>query len=400
MANVIINDTNLTNIANAIREKNGLTDTYKPSEMAGAILAITTGGSSGGDVEWPTSIYGYLQYFNYCGQIDSLLALVPELTLRHNLYSVSSNQHQLTNMMNGSSLEDMSNLIIIIPSGIQQMSQTFYDCNNLKALPEIRITGRTLSGITEFFYNCWNLREIDKDIFKYKNEDGTLYDGTTMAWNITSKGVWRNVFANCYSLRELPELPSEVTINSSNSSNGFNSMCKNCYALKEIVNFPIPYGSASGDMYYQTFYNCYAARRFTFATQEDGTPYVSTFSGATVDLSNNFGHSNTYNNNFTDNNSGITEDMIVSTGLGKVSDPHNARTNYPDTWVASGHLVSPYGHDAMVETINSLPDTSATGTNTIKFKVNQGEYIEGGSNALTEAEIAVATAKGWTVSLV
>lgn len=49
MANVIINDTNLTNIANAIRGKNGTTTTYKPSEMAAAITAIS-GGGGGSDV--------------------------------------------------------------------------------------------------------------------------------------------------------------------------------------------------------------------------------------------------------------------------------------------------------------------------------------------------------------
>lgn len=48
MANVIINDTNLTNIANAIRGKNGTTTTYKPSEMAAAITAISGGGSGSG----------------------------------------------------------------------------------------------------------------------------------------------------------------------------------------------------------------------------------------------------------------------------------------------------------------------------------------------------------------
>lgn len=46
MANVIINEENLTNIANAIRNKNGLTTTYKPSEMAEAINNITGSGSS------------------------------------------------------------------------------------------------------------------------------------------------------------------------------------------------------------------------------------------------------------------------------------------------------------------------------------------------------------------
>lgn len=42
MANVIINDTHLNNIANSIRNKNGTNTKYKPSEMATAISEITT----------------------------------------------------------------------------------------------------------------------------------------------------------------------------------------------------------------------------------------------------------------------------------------------------------------------------------------------------------------------
>lgn len=45
MAIVTIDDTHLTNIAKAIRDKSGTTDTYKPSEMANAISDIETGGS-------------------------------------------------------------------------------------------------------------------------------------------------------------------------------------------------------------------------------------------------------------------------------------------------------------------------------------------------------------------
>ena len=43
MANVIIDDTHLTNIAGAIRKKNNTNNTYKPSEMANAISNIETG---------------------------------------------------------------------------------------------------------------------------------------------------------------------------------------------------------------------------------------------------------------------------------------------------------------------------------------------------------------------
>ena len=67
---------------------------------------------------------------------------------------------------------------------------------------------------------------------------------------------------------------------------------------------------------------------------------------------------------------------------------------------------SRYNHDSAVATINSLPDTSAYlaangGTNTIKFKGAAGSATDGGAiNTLTEEEIAVATAKGWTCSFV
>lgn len=47
MANVIINDTHLTDIANAIRAKGGTTATYLPSEMADAITAIESGSGGG-----------------------------------------------------------------------------------------------------------------------------------------------------------------------------------------------------------------------------------------------------------------------------------------------------------------------------------------------------------------
>ena len=62
---------------------------------------------------------------------------------------------------------------------------------------------------------------------------------------------------------------------------------------------------------------------------------------------------------------------------------------------------SRYNHDSAVETINSLPDTSAYGTNTIKFRGDAGGKTDGGAiNTMTEEEISVATAKGWTVTFV
>ena len=43
MSKVLVNDTDLGGIANAIRRKNGGSTLYKPSEMAAAVSAIPTG---------------------------------------------------------------------------------------------------------------------------------------------------------------------------------------------------------------------------------------------------------------------------------------------------------------------------------------------------------------------
>lgn len=56
MSSVVIDDTSLTAIANAIRSKNGLTTTYTPGNMAAAILAIPSGGGVTG-LEYESGTY-------------------------------------------------------------------------------------------------------------------------------------------------------------------------------------------------------------------------------------------------------------------------------------------------------------------------------------------------------
>lgn len=53
MANVLVERQSLQNIADAIRDKNGSSDTYTPSEMSQAILDIPTGG---GEFDTPVKV--------------------------------------------------------------------------------------------------------------------------------------------------------------------------------------------------------------------------------------------------------------------------------------------------------------------------------------------------------
>lgn len=64
MSIVTIDDSCFTNIANAIRGKNGETTTYKPNEMAAAISAISSGGS-GNITQW-----GKMFFSSLSSQVD------------------------------------------------------------------------------------------------------------------------------------------------------------------------------------------------------------------------------------------------------------------------------------------------------------------------------------------
>ena len=65
---VTVDDTNLKAIANAIRAKNGSTNTYKPSEMASAITAIESGGGNSG---------GANEVVDFVPQTDTKTATIP-----------------------------------------------------------------------------------------------------------------------------------------------------------------------------------------------------------------------------------------------------------------------------------------------------------------------------------
>jgi hypothetical protein len=177
----------------------------------------------------------------------------------------------------------------------------------------------------------------------------------------------------------------------------YNNTFKNCYVLDELIDFPVnTNGIPTRNLFANTFSGCYRLKDLIFATQ-NGTPYVAQWTGQTIDLTSvGYGTSDF---SFTSYNSGIT----TAKGVTNDSTYYSLR-NDPD-WYTTNVNYSRYNHDSAVNTINSLPDTSAYlatkgGTNTIKFKGLSGSSTDGGAiNTLTEAEIAVATAKGWTVTL-
>ena len=185
------------------------------------------------------------------------------------------------------------------------------------------------------------------------------------------------------------------------NTSGFTPMknLHNLPSLDELVNIPLSNKTGvSTSNQLSDIYALYRIKNFTFETN-NGQPYVVSWKNQKIDLTANIGYTSSISI-ILNYNSGITADKEV-----KDAATYEALKNDAD-WFTQDVNYSRYNHDSAVATINSLPDTSAYlaangGTNTIKFEGESGKLTDGGAiNTLTEEEIAVATARGWTVSFV
>ena len=272
------------------------------------------------------------------------------------------------------------------------LSGIFSNCTNLKVLPKITAKPNSLGYM---FSYCKYLREIPEDYFD--NFDWSHITNLTSGYS----GNMSNMFSNCFSLRYIPVHKLQINPKSNYSYTYFSSGFQNCTVLDELVDLPVYHNTVfTSNCFSSSFEGCSRLKKLTFALN-DGQPYIVDWKSQVIDLSQKLGFtSSSYVSIITDYNSGITADKEV-----KDDATYQALKNDPD-WFCMYTNYSRYNHDSAVETINSLPDTSAYlaangGTNTIKFNGSSGSATDGGAiNTLTEAEIAVAAAKGWTVSFV
>lgn len=428
MAIKTINETYLTGIADAIRNKyiesgvdimddNGEQTKYKPSEMATAISNLPKGSgvvitaldiTDNGTYTAPTGVDGY----------NPITVNVPTgggAEIPSKAFSVSSgcnymfsNKHwdwfienygdQITtsnitganNMFAFSEVETIPFTINLSTNGCS-CSGTFDNCVNLKTLPEVSGKPNSLSSV---FSYCFRIRQIPDS---WGNLDFSYFATQSYA-------NMNGIFDHCYSLRQIPaSLLSNLHNDKTTSiySKAYYMLFNYCFSLDEILNLPVDSITVKSNMFNSTFERCSRLKDMTFAT-DNGTPYIANWKTQTIDLTRGVGYSlaDGEQKYILDYNSGITRDKEVTDAT-----TYQALKDDPDWWTIK-IAYSRYNHDSAVATINSLPDTSAylaanSGTNTIKFLGNSGSATDGGAiNTLTEEEIAVAAAKGWTVTLV
>ena len=426
MSKVLVNESSLTGIANAIRGKNGSTTTYKPSEMAAAITAISGGGeptiealsiTANGTYTAPDGVDGYspvtVNVPQDGGPPESAFVISRDCSYRFAYNGWNWFISQYENRITTSEVMDTESMFCYsdiknVPFDINYKNSLIYDyysitnmfngCSYIEKLPILN--NIKIEMCSYLFRYCYRLRNIPDNFAS--TWDWSYLEQQTIAYT----GNQQSMFYNCYSLRSIPiNIIKSGNPYCNYSYSYFNNGFQNCHSLNELVNLPIPYTKSTwtSNAFYNTFTYCSRLKNAIFALQEDGTPYVVKWKSQIIDFSNCIGwlYNNTdYKNYILNYNSGITADKEVTDAT-----TYAALKDDPD-WFTCDVAYSRYNHDSAVATINSLPDTSAYlaskgGTNTIKFKGAAGSATDGGAiNSLTEEEIAVAAAKGWTVTLV
>lgn len=377
MSKVLVNESSLTGIADAIRGKNGRTDTYKPSEMAAAITAISGGGGSGVDIpEEVFVITGDCSYWDYHGKWDSLITACTDKWSFSNITNCN-------NMFQQSKIKNLSlNINMTAGGNTVPFDSCFYNAA-FETLPNFIGNNVTVSSTHAFCEGLKTIKNIPDDYFSFIG---------SVIGNDKSR-----MLCKCNSLRNFPSSINIIAQTNKYSYAGgsaYNSMCRSCYCLDEIVNLGVSTNiTYTSNAFSDIVTDCYRLKNFTF---ESGK--TVRWKKQTIELIYHTGYVQ-----YTDYivNNGITADKQVTDDA-----TYQALKNDPDWWTTNV-AYSRYNHDSAVATINSLPDASAYlatqsgATNTIKFNGESGSATDGGAiNTLTEEEIAVATAKGWTVTLV
>ncbi len=292
-------------------------------------------------------------------------------------------------MFAGTDIESIPFDIIFYPGASVSIRNMFGSCEKLKSPPTFITNNNEFGFCDHLFYNCSSLEEFPegwgKDlVFATYYSPSYLYgDNSSMFWG-------------CHSLLNLPYefLDQDAHPYAGASETFYRGGFYSCVSLPAINNLPVLTNTiCSENMFSLSFDNLCSLKCFTF--KREGKDIVR-WRNQAIDLSEYVGYYNSYYKTLA--NSKYSSDNEV-----KDEDTYNSLNN-SEYWWTYNLAYSRYNHDSAVETINSLPDTSAYletegGTNIIKFKGEAGSKTEGGAiNTLTEEEIAVAAVKGWTVT--
>ena len=377
-------------IGNAIRSKTGKTEQLSLDQMVTEIEGIQTG--SGGEEIIPEEAYiidkavqGTFAYNNWVWFLKYAKKNNKSILIKPNsLYSLFDQSNKIT--------DELKNVTVSFPETTgSSIGYLFKDCSQLTAFPTFigGFSSTYLDDTSNIFAGCESVVEIP-DIFN------------NFTFPTSSTAYPSSLFYDCSSLRKYSnELLKRFVKTSTSTSYVYGFMFNECDVLDEIGDLPIQNGDIihTINMFFNCFSFLYRLKKFTFETN-NGEPLKTSWKSQIIALTSiGYGPMSSIIRN--GEKSGITKETQIID-----EESYQLLKDNPNSWT-DNIAYSRYNHNSAVETINSLPDTSEYllanpgETNTIKFEGAAGAKTDGGAiNTLTEEEIAVAAAKGWTVTLV
>lgn len=434
----------LTDVASAIKTKKGDETPILASDFDTEIENLPSGGSSH---DWsaigyngePSSIkddYDYaVEIKNNWQNVANLkekyrnnteLTYMPQVdmsnaTTTNQMFAYCSGLKEvgsIINLPNCTNVEQMFSSCTIlnklgsinIPNAISTKSM-FTGCYGLKSIDSIT-TSTKLTNCGSMFNGCRKLTTIPtfdtSNVTDFSSMFSSCYELTTMPTIDTSKGTsFNNMFSSCSSLTNFSTLntsngtnfssmfysfgsnldnPTIPLIDTSKGTN-FNSMFMESRKLKTIPLLDF----SSGTSFKQMFTNCLKLEEIPAIDTSSGTNFSQMFDSCYVlhtipQL--DFGNATNISSVL-----GSIRGLINFGGfkdLGKAYPTNISANNYQYSLVISQNET--LTHDSLMNIINNLYDIASKGVATQYVSVGATNFAK-----LTQAEIDIATAKGWTV---
>ena len=364
-------------------------DTVSPSTLASGITAhdksgnIITGTALTGFTADDLKFSGNLTLFNVDGRFDRIINKYFD-SVKLGGWSEDGIDYNVTDLYSAFQYSRLSAIPHIHIRGKVDVGHAFSGCINLTQLPTF-IQYTPSAKIVELMY-------MFKDCASITNIPSAYLSSITGYDSNTSNSA-SGLFQNCLSLKEM--LDTVICASSVN----FSYMFENCCQLNKIVGLVMPNTEFTSNIFTNMFKNCVMVSKLTFSGSGNYQ-----WKSQTIDFTT-CGYDTTTNHTYS---TSLGSKKFIFDSAKQVTDAstYNQLKDTADWWTADV-AYSKYDRQSAIATIKSLPDTknylsSNGGTNTIKFKKNAGSAKGDNYNMskLTASEIAVATAKGWTVSLV
>lgn len=208
MANVLVDENSLQGIANAIREKNGTQNIYKPSQMPQAIRDIRNSGD--------TALFEALVNGNIAGEV-----ITQSESIRGSSFSGCTSMTAFSapnaKVIGNTACNNCTNLQkVSFPELTAFSVQTFYSCTKLTHVYAPKVTATS----TSTFQGCTSLEVIK--LPSLVNATSSAFQNCTalkIAKFDSLKNISTSTFYNCQSLKALIIGTTNCTLSNVNAFN-------------------------------------------------------------------------------------------------------------------------------------------------------------------------------------